>query len=258
MRHTALLFVTAVAIPLSSCPAQPAGRADIEVHFVPRTQFAVHVPGAAAGNIGYFSAHWSTTGRLNRAVALIATDTSQAERNHTIREEITQCLGAMRDSDTYPDSIFYQPWSLVDRFSTMDRTVIQMLYHPKVKPDMTCEQAEQALKGLFTPQQIDYFKEIAFGAEYAECDQNLHRWEQSPTVRISGELTDADIRTVKQVIGDLNGLLSRIRLKVIGWDIQPSKTPGGTTTVIATAKPKVSRSKRNQTPTPTSTGGKTG
>lgn len=258
MRQNAFLSFAAATF-LLPCLAYSAEKADIEVHFVPQTQFAVYVPGVVPGNIGYFAAYWNSNGEITRAVAMVATNTTQAERVHCIREEITQSLGPMKDSDTYPDSMFYQPWSLTNRFSDMDKAVIRMLYSPEVRPNMTGDQAQEVLKGRFTQPQIDYFKEISFGAEYAECDQLAHKWLHNVTIHVSGELTDVDVRTVNQVVADLNKLLGKIQLKVTGWDIQtPKADDKGNTTVVATAKPKTKPAGNDQPKAAGASSGKAG
>jgi hypothetical protein len=47
-----------------------------------------------------------------------------------------QILGLGRDSNRYPQSIFYQPWTLVSEYAPIDRTLIEMLYRPEVRTGM--------------------------------------------------------------------------------------------------------------------------
>lgn len=86
---------------------------------------------------------------IRRADVLILTTMSPQRRAHAIREEITQMLGLMVDSNTYPDSIFYQPPSEVTTYAEIDRRLIEMLYRPEIRPGMTREEAVQALGGLY-------------------------------------------------------------------------------------------------------------
>ena len=51
------------------------------------------------------------------------------KQKHTVREEITQCLGLTNDSYSYPESIFYQGPSAVTEFAPIDRKLIDMLYN---------------------------------------------------------------------------------------------------------------------------------
>ncbi|MFY7945329.1 MAG: DUF2927 domain-containing protein [Crocinitomicaceae bacterium] len=49
-------------------------------------------------------------------------------KRHIVREELTQSLGLMNDSMKYPDSIFYQGWSLTTEYSDLDKQIIKMHY----------------------------------------------------------------------------------------------------------------------------------
>jgi len=65
--------------------------------------------------------------------------------------------------------------------------------------------------GGYTAAEIDYFGEIAFGAEFGTASPLLRRWPQSrgPRIRINGSPTDADLETLTAVraeIGALTGL----------------------------------------------------
>lgn len=57
---------------------------------------------------------------------------SNKRQNHIIREELTQSLGLINDSYDYPNSIFFQGYSEVHRFSELDEKLIKLLYQPKL------------------------------------------------------------------------------------------------------------------------------
>lgn len=59
------------------------------------------------------------------------------EQKHLLREELTQALGLMNDSWQEPQSIFYQGWTSTTEYTALDRSVIQMLYSPRLKAGMT-------------------------------------------------------------------------------------------------------------------------
>jgi hypothetical protein len=112
--------------------------ANITIHFAPETQFSRLEPAYVPVNFGFFVTRWNNRGIINYANILITTTgVTQKERSHLIREELTQSLGLMRDSYRYADSMFYQPWTDVTRFSELDRALIRMLYMPELKPGMT-------------------------------------------------------------------------------------------------------------------------
>lgn len=99
---------------------------NITMLFTDQQGFDRYAPEYAKNNIGYFHINWHpktkyvTTGRiLIRSKGII-----QTKRNHVIREEITQILGLMRDSDDFKESIFYQGYSETNHYSEKDKQVI--------------------------------------------------------------------------------------------------------------------------------------
>lgn len=122
---------------------------NIRIHFVPESQFSRIEPAYVPVNYGFFVTNWNSQGVINRANILITTtNVTQKERSHLIREELTQSLGLMRDSFTYPDSMFYQPWTDITQYSAMDRALIQMLYHPNLRSGMTKAQVTSVFNTL--------------------------------------------------------------------------------------------------------------
>jgi hypothetical protein len=119
---------------------------NVTMHFAPETQFNRLEPAYVPVNFGFFVTRWNNRGMINYANILItSTGVTQKERSHLIREELTQSLGLMRDSYRYADSMFYQPWTDINRFSDLDRAMIRMLYLPELKPGMTRAEALNTL-----------------------------------------------------------------------------------------------------------------
>lgn len=50
-------------------------------------------------------------------------------KKHVLREEITQSLGFGNDSIKYPDSIFYENFSIVTKYSELDKAIIRKHYN---------------------------------------------------------------------------------------------------------------------------------
>lgn len=119
-----------------------------EMHFVPESEFDDILPQAPSGNVGLVWLYWDASQHLIQSVVLIATDIEQGHRNHIIREELTQMLGLLRDSHRYPESIFYQPFSLVTGYLPIDRAVIDLLYRPELEVGMTASEAARAARLL--------------------------------------------------------------------------------------------------------------
>jgi len=121
--------------------------ADINIYFVPVDEAADYVPGYDQYSLGYFTFYNEPSGELEGADIMVATDwTSQVLRSHLIREELTQSFGLAKDSDEYPDSIFYQSYSEVQKYSPMDEAIIKLLYLPEIKVGFTKKQIENTVK----------------------------------------------------------------------------------------------------------------
>ncbi len=114
------------------------GTADLEVHFVPESQFRRIEPRYIPVNYGFFRVWWDHEGAIYRGRILIASEgITQQERTHLIREEITQSLGLFRDSWNYPDSIVYQGWTATGVYASIDGPTIRLLYQPQLLPGMS-------------------------------------------------------------------------------------------------------------------------
>ncbi|MBI2335155.1 MAG: DUF2927 domain-containing protein [Deltaproteobacteria bacterium] len=121
-------------------------RPNVTIYFVPVSQFKSYLKEYVPGNMGFAYILWDGAYNIYEATVLISTEKiTQLERNHLIREELTQSLGLLNDSFIYPDSIFYQKWTQVQTYAPIDRKVIQILYDPKIKPGMKRQKARKVL-----------------------------------------------------------------------------------------------------------------
>jgi hypothetical protein len=118
---------------------------NIDISFVPLSDFSIC--NAAPGNYGYFNCKWRNN-VIYECNICIATEKTllQEERSHMIREELTQSLGLMRDSLKYRDSIFYEGWTQTQRYSEIDRKMIEILYSENLRPGMGKEEIESILR----------------------------------------------------------------------------------------------------------------
>jgi len=117
---------------------------NIDINFVPLSEFSVC--NAAPGNYGYFNCKWRNDVIYECDICIATNDfLLQEERSHMIREEITQSLGLMKDSLKYRDSIFYEGWTQTQKFSEIDRKMIEILYSDSIRPGMRKEQVETIL-----------------------------------------------------------------------------------------------------------------
>lgn len=120
--------------------------ADIDIYYIPCTDFKQYIPSYVEGNWGYFSYNTRGDGEIWQAVIGIDTIlTNQPARNHLLREELTQSLGLGNDSYDYEDSMFYQGWTLTQSYSDIDRTVIELLYRDYIQIGMNKEDIRAVL-----------------------------------------------------------------------------------------------------------------
>jgi hypothetical protein len=125
-----------------------ASDGNFDIHFAPEPEFAAIEPNYVPVNMGFFWLWWDGGGNITDARVLVSTTgLTQPERNHIIREEVTQSLGLMRDSFAYEDSIFYQGWTETQEYSELDELLIEMLYLPDVEPQMTVDEARAVIPG---------------------------------------------------------------------------------------------------------------
>ena len=120
--------------------------ANLDLYFSPESDFPAIEPSYVPANLGFFRVWFDEDGAIRRGRILIASDeTSQAERSHLIREEITQSLGLFKDSWKYSDSIFYEGWTTTEEFGPLDVPAIKLLYSPRLEPGMTSNQVKGIL-----------------------------------------------------------------------------------------------------------------
>ncbi len=90
-------------------------------------------------NQGLFWVHWDEKSAITDGSMYVDIErTGDVEcQKHLLREELTQSLGLMQDTQQYPTSIFQQNWTCNTTYSNVDRKLIQLLYLPAIKPGMT-------------------------------------------------------------------------------------------------------------------------
>ena len=120
---------------------------NVTITFSPESDFAKIDPNYVPTNYGFFWALWHDDNFIiyDASILISSADITQKERSHLIREELTQSLGLMNDSNKYNDSIFYQEWTDIVKYSEIDKAVIKLLYLKKIKPGMSKEQVLKIL-----------------------------------------------------------------------------------------------------------------
>ncbi len=120
---------------------------NLTITFSPESDFNSIDPNYVPTNYGFFWALWHDDNFViyDASILISSADITQQERSHLLREELTQSLGLMNDSNKFEDSIFYQEWTDVLEYSEIDRAVIKLLYLKKITPGMSKEQALNVL-----------------------------------------------------------------------------------------------------------------
>ena len=86
------------------------------------------------GNWGLFSVFWNGRNEINRGHMYVDSERPDIKaQRHLLREEFTQSLGLARDASIYPLSIFLSDWSTTTTYADVDRDLIRLLYHPKMR-----------------------------------------------------------------------------------------------------------------------------
>jgi hypothetical protein len=115
---------------------------NITITFSPESEFSDIDANYVPTNYGFFWALWHDDNYViyNASILIASAAITQPERSHLIREELTQSLGLMNDSEKYEDSIFYQKWTNINNFSNLDKAVISLLYQKNIRAGMSRKQ----------------------------------------------------------------------------------------------------------------------
>lgn len=85
-------------------------------------------------------------GRILSSTAIIVADDEYLFRRCLV-EEVLQGLGPMNDDRSLTESVFNDA-SRHDRFTAFDQALLNILYHPQIRPGMTGTQVHRALPGI--------------------------------------------------------------------------------------------------------------
>jgi len=68
---------------------------------------------------------------------------------------------------------------------------------------------------VYTQEEINYFTEIALGAEFGDTVPVIKKWKDNIRIKINGTPTAADIQTINSIVSDLNELIGEINVKIV-------------------------------------------
>lgn len=121
--------------------------ANFYIFFVPYDDMAATIPYCEQGCTGTVTIYWNAEYEIDEAYVGIANDaTTQSVRNNQLLHYITSGLGLINNNDQDLNSIFQSGNTEIKALSSMDYTLIKMLYDPAVKPGMNLTEAEEALR----------------------------------------------------------------------------------------------------------------
>ena len=99
-------------------------------------------------NWGLFSVWW-TNNCIDRGHMYVDIfRANNTEQKHLLREEFTQSLGLAKDSNRYPFSIFQSSWTRTLTYTDLDKDLIRLLYHPKMKTGLDVISVDEKLREI--------------------------------------------------------------------------------------------------------------
>ncbi|WKN41739.1 DUF2927 domain-containing protein [Tunicatimonas pelagia] len=89
-------------------------------------------------NWGIFWIYWNAGYSINRGSMYVDTERTESLvcQKHLLREELTQSLGLMQDTNDFLASIFYQPWTCTPRYADIDEQLIRWQLSEEIKTGM--------------------------------------------------------------------------------------------------------------------------
>ena len=127
--------------------------ANVTLYFVPKNDMAAYVSNYLPGNDGFVTYFYRDNVIYAAEIAVSSDDTTQAERNGILREELVNGFGLGKDHYRYSDSVIYEPYNTAQTLSEVDWLMLNMVYSPYVWPGMTAAEAYDALYASFTPEE---------------------------------------------------------------------------------------------------------
>ncbi len=123
-------------------------------------------------------------------------------------------LAAMAVSVLAPKSASFSPRTLLGQSAPVDSVAILAQLPPQ---PVALQHKVGTSKSTFTSKEIQYFMEIAIGSEYGqEATPKIHKWSGDVRIQYSGKPTAEDLRTLRSIISELNGLTNgEIRLQLV-------------------------------------------
>jgi hypothetical protein len=88
---------------------------------------------------------WGTA--IQKSDAVVVSDLGEGLFRRCLIEETLQGLGPANDNAGLGESVF-NDYSKITRFTKFDQTIVNMLYHPRIRAGMTPDQVRPLLPGV--------------------------------------------------------------------------------------------------------------
>lgn len=140
---------------LDSAMAASPAEANFHLFIVDRSDFVQTVRQdtglsfSAASNADCLVHIWFGRHGISQSRAIIVSDRGERLFRRCLVEEVLQGLGPINDSPTLSESVF-NDYSAHDRLTAFDRRLLQMLYHPAIKPGMAPRDVAKLLPAVLT------------------------------------------------------------------------------------------------------------
>ena len=183
---------------------------------------------------GYGEINRNRSGWIDHAVVKVLIEPNRPaiedNRESTVMEEITQCLGTVGDSYLYPLSVFYERPNTVTQLADIDKQILQLLYDPAMPVGYSNEQFEKDFADVLyhvnsEEKLLRYLREQAVGKQTLKSiiqdglitsdgyDQaRVIKYNQPIAVTAQGDTTARHIRLLQQAIQQLNGASKQLQL----------------------------------------------
>jgi len=129
-------------------------RSNYYIFFGSGTEYAKIYPSQSnliTSNLALFWLFWNNRNQFTSGHMYVdVTKADPTAQKHLLREELTQSLGLARDSPKYLESIFQLEWTTTTEYTSLDKDLIRLLYHPDMSIGLNEAQVDAVLKSILS------------------------------------------------------------------------------------------------------------
>ncbi len=119
--------------------------ANVHIHFIPQSQMPLLEKNYIPNNQGFFHYKYQNH-HIEEGIILIDSSLADSQkRNAILEEEIVNLLGLGNDLTFFLDSILYEGPQKPVNATELDYEMLNILYHPNIKPGMKKEEVQSLL-----------------------------------------------------------------------------------------------------------------